>query len=133
MSTHTLPHVVFYKCQRDAVIPTKSSPTSIGYDLTCIYKKDWNGDEFTFDTFIKASVSPGYYLEVVPEIQEYLIFKLADSIGNGIITPGYTGNIIITCYLKGRPAPITPFRCCKLVVRKYEESTSSVVTNIKDF
>jgi dUTP pyrophosphatase len=107
------------KLSKDAILPFKSGPNEIGYDLTLIRKiKDIDEYTIMYDTDICIQPPDGYYTEIIPRSS---IIKtgwfLANSIG--IIDPTYRDSLKIV--LK-RVDPyqkeiVLPNRLCQLVVR----------------
>lgn len=116
---------VVAKCQvvrthPDAILPTKSRASDVGYDLTIIkHVKKLNSVVSLYDTGIKVSVSDGIYTEVVPRSSlSKSGYMLANSIG--IIDASYTGNILVALAKIDPDAAdiVFPFRCCQLIFRK---------------
>ena len=114
--------VLFILDDKNAVIPTKGTPQSIGYDLTAIsvYKKI---SKYTtlYDTGIKIKPPLGYYTEIVP--RSSLIktgYILSNSVG--VIDPDYTGRLLIalTKVEHSLPDLELPFTRCQLILRKAE-------------
>lgn len=104
----------------NAVIPSKSRLSDVGYDLTVIRKhKDLNSTTALYDSGIALDIPFKYYVEVVPRSSlSKSGYALANSIG--IIDPGYKGNIYVALTRTDPEAPDLsfPFRCCQLVFRK---------------
>lgn len=114
-----LPECLFYKADKDAVLPCKSKASDIGYDLTVIKEaKRWLNNITLYDTGLKTQVAHGLYAEVVPRSSlSKSGYMLANSIG--IIDPSYRGNIFVALVKVDPSAPDIelPFRCCQIVFR----------------
>jgi len=117
-----LPTCVVVRTTEDAVLPSKTRISDVGYDLSVIKKvKDLNKRVGLYDTGIKLRVSKGYYTEVVPRSSlSKSGYMLANSVG--IIDRSYNGNIYVALAKIDEDAPeITfPFRCCQLIFRRQE-------------
>lgn len=123
----------FFKAHQDAISPSKSRLSDAGYDLTVIseYKK-LNNVTTLYDTGIRVSIEPHFYVEVVPRSSlSKSGYMLANSMG--IIDQSYRGNIYIALTKVDPDAnPIElPFKCCQIIVRPqyqvvFEESTSDL-------
>jgi deoxyuridine 5'-triphosphate nucleotidohydrolase len=130
-----LPTVVckFFKTCPEAVAPSKTRLSDAGYDLTVIseYKK-LNSVTSLYDTGIKVSIEPHFYVEVVPRSSlSKSGYMLANSMG--IIDQSYRGNIYIALTKIDPDAkPIEfPFKCCQIIIRPqyqavFEESTTDL-------
>lgn len=109
-----------YKTCPDAILPSKTRVSDVGYDLTIIRKvKPLNNVVSLYDTGIKIRVPIGYYTEIVPRSSlSKSGYILANSVG--IIDRSYNGNLYIALAKVDGSAPdiIFPFRCCQLIVRK---------------
>lgn len=107
-----------------AVMPSKTRLSDVGYDLTIIAEHaKWNNTTSLYDTGIRVSVEPHFYLEVVPRSSlSKSGYMLANSVG--IIDPSYTGNIYIALTKVDPDAkPITfPFKCCQLIIRPHYQA-----------
>ncbi len=108
-----------YKDDPNAIFPTKSNISDVGYDLTIIKKiKNLTNTTILYDTGIKISLAFGYYAEIVPRSSlSKSGFALANSIG--IIENSYTGNLFIA--LTKTDLTILdlqlPFKCCQLIFK----------------
>lgn len=107
-----------------AVVPTKAHPSDIGYDLTAIdiFKKI-SEQTILFETGIRVSPPPGYYIEILPRSSiSKTGYILANSVG--VIDPNYTGTlkIALTKVDKTKPDLELPFNRCQIVLRKAEIS-----------
>lgn len=115
-----LPLCQVYKTHKDAVFPSKTKMTDVGYDLTVIkVEKQWYNKITLYDTGIKIRMQHGYYAEIVP--RSSLVksgYVLANSIG--IIDRNYNGNLFIALAKVDDSAPDIelPFRCCQLVFKQ---------------
>ncbi len=110
------------KVDENAVIPTRATTGSVGYDLTAIklYKRV-SENTYLYDTGIQIAPPRGYYTEIVP--RSSLIktgYILANSIG--VIDSDYRGNVMIALTKVDQSAPDLelPFTKCQLLVRKEE-------------
>jgi deoxyuridine 5'-triphosphate nucleotidohydrolase len=114
-----LPLCKILKTDSNAILPSKTKESDVGYDLSIIkVAKKLSNMVTLFDTGIKISVEHGYYAEVVPRSSiSKSGYILANSIG--IIDRAYSGNILVALLKVDPDAPeITlPFRCCQLIFR----------------
>lgn len=133
--TELFPTVVckFNKSVPEAVTPTKVRLSDVGYDLTVIKEhKKLNSVTSLYDTGIKMTIEPHFYIEVVPRSSlSKSGYMLSNSMG--IIDPGYTDNIYVALTkVDPHAPPITfPFKCCQLIIRPVyqaviEESVSGL-------
>ena len=84
----------------DAVLPTRGSPGSVGYDLYSL-------DELTIDpgarnivsTGVCATVPPGCYGRIAP--RSGLSVKYGIHVGAGVIDPDYTGEVKVVLFNHG--------------------------------
>lgn len=123
MSTcDTCPSVTFIRDNPSAVLPTKGTHLSIGYDLTCISVVKKLGQKTTlYDTGLKILPPCGYYTEILPRSSlSKTGYMLTNSVG--IIDPDYTGTLLIslTKIDDSLPDLEVPFVKCQLVLRKAE-------------
>lgn len=115
--------VLFVKDHPQAVIPTKGTKHSVGYDLTAIsvYKK--LTDKTTlYDTGIKVQPPEGYYTEILPRSSMTKTgYCLSNSVGT--IDSDYRGTLLIalTRIDDGFPELTLPFTRCQLVLRRHED------------
>jgi|694.fasta_scaffold93804_2 dUTP pyrophosphatase len=104
----------------DAILPSKSRLSDVGYDLSVIRKhKDLTPNTALYDSGIALNIPFKYYVEVVPRSSlSKSGYALANSVG--IIDPGYKGNIYVALTRTDPDAPeiVFPFRCCQLIFRK---------------
>lgn len=101
-------------------IPPSKKPEDVGYDLSVIKVVSHINDvTILFDTGIKVSPPPGYYIEIIPRSSlSKSGFVLTNSVG--VIDPTYTGNILVSLTKIDKDAKIKlPFRCVQMVVRKF--------------
>jgi deoxyuridine 5'-triphosphate nucleotidohydrolase len=114
-----LPRCEVFKTDDNAIVPSKSKESDVGYDLTVIKVAKKLSDKVTlYDTGIKISVDNGYYAEVVPRSSlSKSGYMLANSIG--IIDRSYLGNILVALVKVDDSVPDIelPFRCCQLIFR----------------
>ena len=127
----TLPlHVEFVKTMSHAVIPSKGTPLSVGYDLTAInFVRKLTSNTYLYDTGIQVKPPDGYYLEIVPRSS---ISKTGYTIANniGVIDPDYRGNLMIALTKTDMECDdlILPFTKCQLILRKNHEFSLSEVS-----
>ena len=117
------PHIescLIYKTCSEAIIPTKSRVSDVGYDLSVIRKvKALNNVVSLYDTGLKVRVPHGYYTEIVPRSSlSKTGYMLANSVG--IIDRSYNGNLYVALAKVDESANeiCFPFRCCQLIFRK---------------
>lgn len=126
--------VEFVRVDCNAVIPTKTYDSDIGYDLTAIsVYKVLSKNTFIYDTGIAIKPPDDYYIEILPRSS---ITKTGMMLANsvGIIDPNYRDSLKIAVRyvdeLLERPAP--PFCKFQLVLRKAECFTFREVTVLND-
>lgn len=111
---------IVYRTCEEAVLPSKSRVSDVGYDLTVISKvKELNNVVSLYDTGIRIRVPHGYYTEVIPRSSlSKSGYMMANSVG--VIDRSYNGNIYVALAKIDAAAPEIkfPFRCCQLVFRK---------------
>lgn len=116
----SLPILKVTKTLPDAVLPSKTNHSDVGYDLTVVRRaKQLSSTVALYDTGLRVSLPPGHYAEVLPRSSlSKSGFVLANSVG--VIDPGYTGNLLVALARIDPDAsePDLPFRCCQLVVRR---------------
>jgi len=109
-----------YKDDINAVIPSKSSYSDAGYDLTIIKEsKILNSDTVLYDTGIKLNIPNGYYVEIVPRSSiSRSGYMLANNVG--IIDQGYRGNLFIALRKINKECDdlVLPWKCCQMIVKK---------------
>jgi dUTP pyrophosphatase len=124
--------VLFVRDDPKAVIPTKGTPFSVGYDLTAIsiYKK-LSDRTILYDTGIKVQPPKGYYTEIVPRSS---ISKTGYCLSNsvGTIDPDFTGRLLIALTKIDESCPdlTLPFTKCQLILRKYEDYTMKEINQL---
>ena len=129
-----IPSCYCYKTDVNAIIPSKTNESDVGYDLTIIkQEKQINSNTILYDTGIKIKIDHGYYAEIVP--RSSLIksgYMLSNSIG--IIDRGYVGNLFIALTKTNEKSPeITlPFKCCQLIIREQIHVDIIESTNLVD-
>lgn len=115
-----IPECYIYKTDKDAIFPSKSKASDVGYDLSIIKEESkMLNNTVLYDTGIKLRVKNGLYAEVVPRSSlSKSGYMLANSIG--IIDPSYNGNIFIALVKTSADAPEIkfPFRCCQIIFRQ---------------
>jgi deoxyuridine 5'-triphosphate nucleotidohydrolase len=127
-------HCRFVKANPAAVTPSKTRLSDAGYDLTVISKyKKLNSVTTLYDTGIRVSIEPCFYVEVVPRSSlSKSGYMLANSMG--IIDQSYRGNIYIAL-IKVDPeaAPIElPFKCCQMIIRPQYQTIFEECTDLLD-
>jgi dUTP pyrophosphatase len=127
-------NVEFVLMNKEAVLPTKGTDFSVGYDLTAIrLSKKINSVTWLYNTGLMVKPPDGYYLEILP--RSSLIktgYMLANSVG--IIDSDYRGELLIALNKVDDTVPHlqTPFTKCQLVLRKYENYTVTQVEKLDD-
>lgn len=115
-----LPECYISKTHKDAVIPSKTNESDVGYDLTIIKpEKQLTNNTILYDTGIKLKVNLGLYAEIVPRSSlSKSGYIMANSIG--IIDSSYKGNLFIalTKIDNTMPDMTLPFKCCQLIFRE---------------
>lgn len=118
--TIDLPLCKILKTDENAVLPSKTRESDVGYDLTIIKEvKRFNKTTVLYDTGIKLYIQPGYYVEVVPRSSiSKSGYILSNSIG--IIDQSYRGNIMVSLTKIDNESSdlILPFKCCQIIIRK---------------
>lgn len=108
-----------YKKDDNAIIPSKTHYSDVGYDITIIKKiKDINSTTSLYDTGLSFNVSFGYYIELVPRSSlSKSGYMLSNSIG--IIEKSYTGTILVPLTKVAPEAEdiVLPFKCCQLLFK----------------
>lgn len=111
---------LIYKTCPEAIVPSKSRVSDVGYDLSIIRKvKALNNVVSLYDTGIKVRVPHGYYTEIVPRSSlSKSGYLMANSIG--IIDRSYNGNLYVALAKIDESVNEIqfPFRCCQLIFRK---------------
>ena len=129
-----IPTCSFYSVLPDAVIPTKSRASDVGYDLTIIKKvKDIGSKTALYDTGIAVAPEFGYYTKIVPRSS---IIKSGYMLTNstGIIDGTYRGNLMI-CLTKiddTMPDLTLPFKCCQLILDRSLHYKMKQVYDVND-
>lgn len=109
-----------YKTCTEAIMPSKSRVSDVGYDLSIIRKvKALNNVVTLYDTGIKVRVPHGYYTEIVPRSS---LSKSGHMLANsvGIIDRSYNGNLYVALAKIDESADEIkfPFRCCQLIFKR---------------
>lgn len=109
-----------YKTCPNAILPSKSRVSDVGYDLSIISKvKPLNNVVSLYDTGVRVRVPHGYYTEIVPRSSlSKSGYMLANSVG--IIDRSYNGNLYVAlARIDDEAEEIKfPFRCCQLIFKK---------------
>lgn len=116
---YIIPRCSFIRVDENAVVPSKTNWSDVGYDLSIIKKvKDFNSKTALYDTGIKILMDFGYYAEIVPRSS---ISKSGYILSNnvGIIDNGYRGNLLIALTKIADDAIEIeyPFKCCQLIFK----------------
>jgi dUTP pyrophosphatase len=114
-----LVNFMVWKSDPDAVEPSKTRFSDVGFDLTIIKKIKEEGNCVFFDTGIKVQVPIGFYVQIVPRSSlSKTGWMLANSVG--IIDNGYTGNIIVALTkVDPNAADLElPFRAVQMILQK---------------
>ena len=115
-----IPICRFIKTRDNAIEPSKSRDSDVGYDLTIIaVKKVINKKTVLYTTGICIDIDHGYYTEIVPRSSIIKSgYMLANSIG--IIENSYRGELMIALTKIDEDSPDIelPFKCCQLIIRK---------------
>ncbi|KAJ8907406.1 hypothetical protein NDN08_007518 [Rhodosorus marinus] len=118
--TIQLPECLVYRVDENAILPSKSKESDVGYDLSVIKEaKKLRGNVSLYDTGVRVRVSHGLYAEIVPRSSlSKSGYMMANSVG--IIDPSYNGNLLVALVKVDPEAPeVTfPFRCCQLIFRQ---------------
>ena len=119
-NSYELPYCKIYKTDENAVMPSKTRESDVGYDLTIIKElKRFNKSTVLYDTGIKLLIQDGYYIEIVPRSSiSKSGYMLSNSVG--IIDQSYRGNIMVSLTkIDADSQDIElPFKCCQLIIRK---------------
>lgn len=116
------PKVLFVRDDPSAVVPTRGTIQSVGYDLTAIgLFKQLTERTALYDTGIIVQPPDGYYTEILPRSSlSKTGYMLSNSVG--VIDPDYRGRLLIalTKVDDSTPPLEFPFTRCQLVLRKFE-------------
>ncbi len=130
----SLPEVKFIRDDPDAIVPTKGTPFSIGYDLTAIrFDKQVTSKTVRFDTGLKVQPPPGYYTEIIPRSSLCKTgYMLSNSVG--LIDEDYRGTLLIALTKVDETMPDlqVPFVYCQLVLRKAEHYSVKEVDELSE-
>jgi len=116
---YLIPTCNFIRVDENAIVPSKTNWSDVGYDLSIIKKvKDLNSKTALYDTGIKIQLDFGYYAEIVPRSS---ISKSGYILSNniGIIDNSYRGNLLIALTKIADDAIEIeyPFKCCQLIFK----------------
>jgi dUTP pyrophosphatase len=118
----------------DAILPTKGTSLSVGYDLTCIsVHKKLSNKTTLYDTGVTVNPPPGYYTEIIPRSSlSKTGYILSNSIG--VIDPDYRGNLLVALTkIDDDVQDIElPFNKVQLVLKKYENYKISQVFELNE-
>ena len=117
----SVPTVQFVKTFDHAVVPSKGTPDSVGYDLTAInFVRKLNSNTYLYDTGIQVKPPKGYYVEILPRSS---MSKTGHVLTNstGIIDPDYRGNLMIALTKVNSHCEDLrlPFTRCQMILRRY--------------
>lgn len=119
---HSIPKCIVYKRSDEAIVPSKSRFSDVGYDIHIIkVHKRINQTTVLYDTGIALNIPLKYYVEIVPRSSlSKTGYMLSNSVG--IIDRSYRGNLYIALTKVSEDAIDIqfPFRCCQLIFRKQE-------------
>ena len=134
LDTNEIPKCKFFKNHKDAVIPSKSRASDVGYDLTIIQiSKEFGKKTVMYDTGIIISPDFGYYTKIVPRSS---ITKSGYMLTNstGIIDPSYRGTLKI-CLTKvddSIPNLKLPCKIAQLIIDRSIHYNLEEVNSIED-
>ena len=131
----TCPIIKVVRLSPSAVLPTKGTALSVGYDLTAIgIERRLNNTTTLYKTGLCVQPPEGYYTEITARSS---ISKTGHMLANGIgvIDTDYTGELFLAMIKVDPSAPDleVPFKLCQLVLHraeyyKFEESEQLVET-----
>lgn len=131
---NTIPRCCIIKTDEDAIFPSKTMWSDVGFDLSIIRKiKDFNSSTSLYDTGLKIQLDFGYYAEIVPRSSiSKSGYILANNIG--IIDNSYRGNLMIALTKIATDAIEIeyPFKCCQLIIKKQDYVCLEQVCSIDD-
>lgn len=85
------------KLHPDAVIPTRTSPHSVGYDLYSMEDITVPSmDRRIVSTGVCATLPPGVYGRIAP--RSGMTLKYGIQTGAGVIDPDYTGELVVVLF-----------------------------------
>ena len=119
--------------REDAVLPSKSSPSDSGFDLTLIDIAKKIGKVTLYNTGVKVQPPFGMYFDMVPRSSVIKSgYMLANSVG--IIDQGYTGEIMVPLIKIDPDAPDLqlPNRLVQLIPRKWHHMQIENVTELEN-
>lgn len=114
-------HCLVLRHSPDAVFPSKTRYSDVGYDLSVISKiKNLNERTALYDTGLSVQIPFRYYLEIVPRSSLSTSGYIMTN-GVGIIDRSYTGTlkVALSRLADDAPALVFPFRCCQLIFREH--------------
>ena len=114
--------VTVERLNESAVIPTRGTTLSVGYDITAIglYKR-LSARTALYHTGIRVCPPEGYYVEIIPRSSlSKTGYMLSNSVGT--IDPDYRGELLIALTKVDDSLPDLefPFCRCQMVLRKCE-------------
>jgi len=85
------------KLHPDAVIPTRTSPHSVGYDLYSMEDiKIPSMDRRIVSTGVCATLPPGVYGRIAP--RSGMTLKYGIQTGAGVVDPDFTGELVVVLF-----------------------------------
>lgn len=121
------------KISEDAVTPSKTHGSDVGYDLHLIELLDDDETVYTFNTGLVVEPPFGMHLEVVPRSS---LQKEGWTLANvmGIIDPSYRGQIKVKLVKLRADAeiPKLPWRAVQMITRKTEYPQLHVVSDVSN-
>jgi dUTP pyrophosphatase len=120
--TDTMSTLVVQKMHADAIIPTKGTTLSTGYDLfSCIDCVVHEGKRFVVPTGIRIKIPEGCYGRIASRSGNTV--KHGVEVGAGVIDRDYEGEIRVVLFNHGnRPFHIRQgYRVAQIIMEKYED------------
>jgi dUTP pyrophosphatase len=118
--------VSFYKLRPDAIIPSKTTPGSVGLDLYSVEPYIvLPGQRVVVSTGLKVRLPDGVYGRIAP--RSGLVVKHGLDVGAGVIDPDYTGEVrvVIFNHDSSNPFIIRPgYRVAQLILERVLVPTS---------
>lgn len=126
-----VPRCQFYRAHPQAVMPTKSRASDVGWDLTIVEKVKDFGDRTTmYDTGISVAPPFGFYTKVFPRSSlSKSGYMMSNSVG--LIDSSYRGTlkIVLTRVDDSVPELTLPYRCAQLVLERSQHFLMNEVSN----
>lgn len=127
--------IKFKKLREDAVLPTKGTQFSSGFDLTIVEAGKQFGNVILYKTGIAAEPPFGYYFESFPRSSiSKTGYMMANSVG--IIDEDYRGEIMVPLVKLDLNAPDIladgPVRVAQLILKKNYEFPVEEATELSE-